>query len=174
MLMWSDDFGETWDRIETSAYEPLDGHILQELSAIVLPHCILFTHDSTFDQGIYRVIRREKDEVPIIEMAYDFGPFPAAKPTAPTHFGRKIVKVGDLILFPFTCGGIHYKDNLSFIIGTYDGFHFFDVWKNKYESLPGDDMMRLRVDKEKYYIDIGDSRTPGRKSYYEGYFRELF
>ena len=169
---WSDDFGLTWQSVETSFYDQFGGHYTQILNAFALPDCVLFSSDSTYypQQGIYRYIRGKKEDIPVLEAAFVY--HHDNTPPAPTHFCRMIQQPdpNGPVYFPLARGGVDFGDNASFILATYDGYTFKEVWRNEYGSLnsEADLFMRLRMLGDRFYIDIGDARFASRETHIEG------
>ena len=176
---WTDDHGETWDHIETSSYTPTGGvtGITQSLSFFAMPDCILLTHDSTVNQGVYRIDREAcaEDGYPTLELVYEFE-FDD-QPYAPVNFGMRMIQPTETspVFIPFARAGIStedYRTGQSFVLSTRDGETFEEVWRNSYISrcTPAiqDMYMKFRVYGKRYFIDIGDDKHADRKSHYTG------
>lgn len=123
MLVYPDDHGSTWKHRELSHYALIGGYYAPVLLMFALLDCLLLTHDNTYygTQGIYRIIRRKKDTIPWI----------------PTHLDRHTVQLdpqGPLYI-PFARAGVTYDKNRSFVIAACNGFIFFFIQKDTYQSL---------------------------------------
>lgn len=133
-LAYSDDYGTTWNAVELANYfntqtvdygTPFDNLQLLQMYS---DENVLLAFSDSFNQGIYRVIKRGKNEVPVLENVYKWNEINDAI----THYSSQMFR-GDAtqpIIIAAATSGESAEEECMFI-ATWDGVDFY-----KYTPVP--------------------------------------
>lgn len=128
-MLYSDDLGKTWTWALQNNAPYINWN--QSTSTVVLPDCILFGSDSA-PNGIYR-LDRSQGKIPIngyyeVEVAYKI---PDTSDTLLNSVCYKAVRARHSPDQPYLFGfAPEIIPSKGCIIATYDGYTFFEVWRD--------------------------------------------
>lgn len=128
MLLWSDDRGDSWSKLDLMEYwgspsNPLNS--AQGLSMYSTENFLLIGGDD-FQNCIYRVAKVSKNDTPEIEIVYRYNPIYNDRIT---QYTARWQRLSNGMIVVALINGDHFPRR-NRIMGTFDGLKWYELWSD--------------------------------------------